>query len=394
MTTFWKWWTAGTISGIGTAVSAVALPQLADRRVEHDRLSTGASSLVTSARTVPNIEQVRQIDFDTADELTFLLFVQHDVLSRRQALRHFTAETIRHRLRAKRWQRPHRGVYVTTTGELTREQLRWIALLAASPMPPDNVLVAGRTALEVLGLKGFTTDVVHLLLADGRRFGRPPIGVVVHRTTCLTAADTRPSHRPPCTAPARSVIDAAQWAVSDREARTVIAMAFQQGKVALDEILARLERMPTAHRRALIAQTAADADGGAHSLAELDFLALSRQAGFPGGLDCRRPGAALPRLAGARTAGRGDRPVARRPACGGLAPIDPILAANWGQDPNLRPRLRQRIPEVAFVKLAFAMASNRFWTSLRSLSDHDALSMRVPMTLAVQRRFPSRTSTV
>jgi very-short-patch-repair endonuclease len=222
--------------------------------------------------------RVRQIDFSSADELTFLLFIQHDVLSRRQALRHFSAEAIRHRLRTKRWQQPHRAVYVTTTGELTREQLRWIALLAAGSR---GALLAGRSALEVLGLTGFTTDVVHLLLADGKRFRHPPAGVVIHRTTHLPPVDTYPDHRPPRTAEARSVVDAAQWAASNREARTVIAMAFQQGKVLLAEIMDVLTRMPNARRSALIARTAADAAGGAHALAELDFLALSRLAGFP-----------------------------------------------------------------------------------------------------------------
>ena len=219
---------------------------------------------------------MRDLDFDTADELTVLLYVQHDVLSWRQARRFFSAETIRHRLRSKRWQRPHRGVYVTTTGQLTRDQLRWIALLAAG-----EALLAGRTALEVLGLKGFTTDAVHLLLASGRQVRHPPDWAVAHRTTHLPRGDALPQHSPPCTAPGRSVVDAAQWAVSDREACTVIAMAFQQARVSLAEILDVLRRMPNARRGGLIARVATDAAGGAHSLAELDFLALSRRAGFP-----------------------------------------------------------------------------------------------------------------
>ena len=236
---------------------------------------------MTGAPDVPRLGRVRQIDFDRADELTFLLFTQHDVLSRRQALSHFTAATIRHRLNKGHWQQPHRAVYVTTTGQLSREQLRWIALLAANPELHPDVLVAGRSALEVLGLKGFTSDLVHLVLAGTRRFGRPPKWAAVHRTTHLPPDDTRPGHRPPCTAPARSVVDAARWAVSDREACTVIAMAFQQGKVSLDEIHEVLGRLPNVRRATLIARAAADAQLGAHSLAELEFLALSRRAGFP-----------------------------------------------------------------------------------------------------------------
>jgi hypothetical protein len=81
--------------------------------------------------------------------------------------------------------------------------------------------------------------------------------------------------------PARSVVDAAQWARGDDEARALVAAAFQQRMVGSAEVLDVLGRMPMARRGVLIARTVADAAGGAHSLAELDFLALSRKAGFP-----------------------------------------------------------------------------------------------------------------
>jgi hypothetical protein len=42
-----------------------------------------------------------------------------------------------------------------------------------------------------------------------------------------------------------------------------------------------LTGMPMIRRQALIARTVVDAAGGAHSLAELEFLRLSRTAGFP-----------------------------------------------------------------------------------------------------------------
>jgi hypothetical protein len=81
--------------------------------------------------------------------------------------------------------------------------------------------------------------------------------------------------------PGRSLVDAAQWACSDEEARAVIAAGFQQRLVNDADIRQVLDRMPRARRRKLIAQTAADAAGGAHSLAELDFLGLVRRAGLP-----------------------------------------------------------------------------------------------------------------
>jgi len=77
------------------------------------------------------------------------------------------------------------------------------------------------------------------------------------------------------------MVDAAQWASSDHEARLVIAMSFQQQLVGLTAVNEVLTGMPMIRRQALIARTAIDAAGGAHSLAELEFLRLSRAAGFP-----------------------------------------------------------------------------------------------------------------
>ena len=76
-------------------------------------------------------------------------------------------------------------------------------------------------------------------------------------------------------------MDAAAWARSDREALTVIAMAFQQRLVDLSDIEAVLARRPRVRRGRLIRQAAADAAGGAHSLGELDVVRLLRRAGLP-----------------------------------------------------------------------------------------------------------------
>jgi hypothetical protein len=105
--------------------------------------------------------------------------------------------------------------------------------------------------------------------------------VIVHRTTLLPAMDIDERARLPCTTPARSAVDAACWARSDREAMTLLAMVFQQRLVDLDDIRRVLLRRPAGRRTDLIARTAVDAAGGAHALAELDFLALSRAAGLP-----------------------------------------------------------------------------------------------------------------
>jgi very-short-patch-repair endonuclease len=85
----------------------------------------------------------------------------------------------------------------------------------------------------------------------------------------------------PCSASDRAVIDAAQWARSDREARLVIAASFQQRLVTLPAVERALREQPKARRRALIEAIAQDCAGGSHSVAELDFLALCRAHRLP-----------------------------------------------------------------------------------------------------------------
>ncbi|MEU5562720.1 hypothetical protein [Micromonospora musae] len=105
--------------------------------------------------------------------------------------------------------------------------------------------------------------------------------MLAHRTSCLPRADVLPIGQPPRTMPARAIVDAAQWAASDDEARWIVAAGFQQRLVGGDELHQVLTRLTRVRRRRLILHTATDAAGGAHSLGELDFLRLVRNAGLP-----------------------------------------------------------------------------------------------------------------
>lgn len=220
----------------------------------------------------------RPLPPDDADELTWLLFRQHDVISLPQALRHLSDKAVRHRVATGRWRQVHRAVLVTHSGPVTAEQTAWIAVLATG----GRAILAGISAARAAGLRHFgRTGAVHLLLPANQHVERVPHGVIVHRTTRLDEEDIRSAALPRRTASARSLVDAAQWAASDGEARAIIAAGFQQRLVFGDELHRVLDRLPRARRRRLIGQTAADAAGGAHSLAELDFIGLCRRAGLP-----------------------------------------------------------------------------------------------------------------
>jgi very-short-patch-repair endonuclease len=211
-----------------------------------------------------------------ADPLDLLLFRQHHVISRRQALRVLTRSALEHRVRSGRWQQPVRSVYVAMTGPIAVPQRRWIGVLASrGPL-------AAFSALEVLGLKGYAKHYTEVLITSERRVRAVPPETVIRRTASLAADDVLVQGLPPSTVPARSVVDAAQWARDDAEATAVVAAAFQQRLVTGDEVLAVLGRLRGVRRESLIRQTVQDARGGSHSISEVQFLQLCRRHGLPG----------------------------------------------------------------------------------------------------------------
>jgi hypothetical protein len=216
---------------------------------------------------------------DDATGLDLLLFQQDDVISRRQALRYLTPKTLEHRLTAGRWSIAHRGVYLAGPGPVRDEQRPWIAVLAAGA--GRRALLGGVSALTALGLRGQPAGLVHVLIPARRNDLDPPPGVIVHRTRTLPRRDIHQLGLPPGTMPARSLVDAARWASSDRSARAVIAAAFQQRMVTRDEVERVLAGLTKVDRRALILETLVDAEGGSHSIAELDFVDLCRRYGLP-----------------------------------------------------------------------------------------------------------------
>ncbi|MEU7171729.1 DUF559 domain-containing protein [Micromonospora tulbaghiae] len=214
---------------------------------------------------------------DDADEFSWLLFHQERVLEATQARRFLSEKAIRHRLGSGRWRQAHRRVYVTHNGPVGPKEWRWVAVLAAGPA----ATLGGLTAAQAWGLRRYESRLVHLLLPARHQTRTLPPGVRIHRTTALPPEDVLDVGKPRRTMPARSLVDAAQWAATDEEARAVIAAGFQQRLVWGDDLHRVLERLPRARRRRLILATAADAAGGAHSLAEIDFLDLVRGAGLP-----------------------------------------------------------------------------------------------------------------
>lgn len=239
------------------------------------------------------------IPSDDADPLEWLLFAQSGVLTWRQAVCELSPSQVRHLIATKQWRRICRGILIDHRGQLTREQEWWVAVLAAG----DGAILAGLAAARAGGLRGaWRQDIVDILVPETRRradlLRRLPLGlpaVRVRRTRHLPAVDLQRA-RPDRTGMARSVVDAAQWAGTDDEARALVAAACQQRLTVPVEILSVVNRMPRARRRALVRETAHDAAGGAQALSEIDFVRL-----------CRRYGLPTPDLQEPRTDGSGRR---------------------------------------------------------------------------------------
>jgi hypothetical protein len=214
-------------------------------------------------------------DDETRMKIALLLFRQDGVVTRRQALRHYSPKALRHLVTSGRWQRSHLGVYVAHNGPITADQQRWVAVLAC------RAHVAGVSALSLLGLRGFGSSRLHLLIPAHRRDVDPPPFVRLHRTAMLPHRERAEVKNLPCTVPARAVVDAAQWASSDEQAATILAACVQQRLVSAADVRFTLDRMPRAFRRGLVGEMLEDLAGGIGSLPEAQFLHICRRAGFP-----------------------------------------------------------------------------------------------------------------
>lgn len=201
-----------------------------------------------------------------------------------QARRHLSEKAVRHRVRSGRWRRVHHGIYVAHTGPITERQRWWIASLGAGS--GRAAPLAGVTALRLHGFRstrpaGGDHGPVHVLVPHRLSDRNPPPDVIIHRTRHLPMSDVFSSTLPPSTTPARAMIDAAQWALTDTAAITVIAASFQQRIVTADQVVPLLEVPRKLVRRSVIEAAVRDANGGSESVYEVEFLRLCRRSGLP-----------------------------------------------------------------------------------------------------------------
>jgi hypothetical protein len=150
----------------------------------------------------------------------------------------------------------------------------WIALLDAG-FPSA---LSSHSALEIFGFKSFATEaeLVHIVVPRGAKVADLP-GVQLHESRRFKGGDICVRQGFPCTAPARSTVDAAAWQPWPRFAMTMLAAAVQQRICSvkqLDDALAVAGRVKHKQYMRLALK---DIAGGAESLGEIDMASLCRR---------------------------------------------------------------------------------------------------------------------
>lgn len=215
-------------------------------------------------------------DLDQLLTVDQLLTQQAGVLTVASAHALLGPGAVRWRLSSGRWLRPAPRVLVAQSGPLTRLQHQWVGLLHAGP----GAVLGRETAASLDGLRGYESDLVHVIVPSGRHVPRLR-GLVVHRSTALTDLDVHPLRIPPRTRLPRSVVDAARYADNDDRAAALLLGAVQQRLTRPQALRDVLDRLACARRRRLLLETVTDAAGGSHSLPEMQFVRLLRRHGLP-----------------------------------------------------------------------------------------------------------------
>ncbi|HNO40272.1 MAG TPA: hypothetical protein PKL71_07630, partial [Marmoricola sp.] len=184
-----------------------------------------------------------------------------------------TRARVRSNLVAGRWVQYGNQVIATFTGELTREQRCWLAVLHAG----QGALVAGIWALEIHGLKGWQRDEVTVLVGPESR-PRPLPGARFHRHQGI--ALMRSIHR----LPLQRVEPAALWFASTevrpRTAHGLLAAVVQQRLSTPERLQVALAQMTPLKGAREIRRVLAEFAGGAQSMAEVDLADFCREFGF------------------------------------------------------------------------------------------------------------------
>jgi very-short-patch-repair endonuclease len=208
-----------------------------------------------------------------------LLDRQEGVVTRDQALRAgLSRHVIEARLEAGRWQRLHRGVFVTFSGPIPRITMLWGAVLRAG----DDAVLSHHTAAELWGLSDAPSASIHV--AVPRQSGALILpGLCLHYSARLPAT-RHPVRLPPLTRLEETVLDLAELSTSAEDAVAWPIRACQRRLTTPARISAVLADRARVRWRADVADAIAVLRVGVQSPLELRYFRdVERRHGLPRG---------------------------------------------------------------------------------------------------------------
>ncbi len=203
-----------------------------------------------------------------------MLARQSGVFTRAQAVAAgCTDSRIRAHIAAGRWQRVHLRVYCATTGQLSRHQQLWAALLYAG----EGAVLSYETAAELFGLTA-PHGVIHVTVPAHRQV-RSTRGIRIHRSGNLDRSQVHPalaaySHRANGSGPSRRGRHPG-WRF-----RSGCGGMCQRRLTTPTRLADALTGRPSTRWRALLGPALQEIAAGSHSLLEHKFVTLSRRHGL------------------------------------------------------------------------------------------------------------------
>jgi hypothetical protein len=172
---------------------------------------------------------------------------------------------IKFRIRSRRWQQIHPGVYATFTGVPGRNALFWAAVLSAGP----GAVLSHETAAELLSLTDKAADSIHVSIPRQRHVAAVP-GVSIHRSARAVEAALGYSN-PPRTRVEETVLDLTQTAVTFDDVCGWVTRAFARELTDETRLRAAMKARSRLRWRTDLNELISAAAGGDHSVLEFRY---------------------------------------------------------------------------------------------------------------------------
>jgi hypothetical protein len=200
------------------------------------------------------------------DGLAKVVAQQHGVVTAQQVSgAGVSLDRVTTRLRSGRWQRMHRGVYATFSGQPDRLATLWAAVLYAGP----DAMLSYETAAELGRLADKPSRLIHVTIPENRRVTPAP-GILVHHS--YRAAEARdPRRLPPQTSIDETVLDLVAAAATLDDACSWILRALQRHLTAGAYLVHGLTQRDRIRWRTQLTELLTPDINGLHSILELRY---------------------------------------------------------------------------------------------------------------------------